>query len=204
MATAKMGLQGLPATGIVAKSQGIQEKMDGNALYPAADPTPAAMQTDIDALAAANAEVSNNGGKAAYQARNVAEKKVRANLKKWVGYVQMVSGGDKDKILLSGFGIAERGTPYGQPQPPLNLNARLTRTANRVSLFWEYQPGVDVHHVFVSKSNDPFAWELIGSTTKCRFDVNSLPSGEARWFAVTAIGAAGESTKSDVLLARAA
>ncbi|MBK9759311.1 MAG: hypothetical protein IPO90_04890 [Flavobacteriales bacterium] len=104
---------------------------------------------------------------------------------------------------MSGFGIAERGTPYGQPQPPLNLNARLTRTANRVALYWEYQPGVDVHHVFVSKSNDPFAWELIGSTTKCRFDEQPAER-EARWFAVTAIGAAGESTKSDVLLARAA
>lgn len=46
--------------------------------------------------------------------------------------------------------------------------------------------------------------ELVGSTTKCRSDVNNLPSGEARWSAVTAIGAAGESTKSDVLLARAA
>jgi len=204
MATAKMGLGGLPSTGIVAKSQGIHDKMDGNALYPAADPTPAVMQTDINALAAANAEVSNNGGKAAYQARNVAEKKVRANLKKWVGYVQMASGGDRDKILASGFGVVERGTPYSQPNPPLNLNALLTRTANRVALRWEFQPGVDMHHVFMSKSNDPFTWELIGSTTKCRFDVNNLPSGEARWFAVTAIGAAGESTKSDVLLARAA
>ena len=203
MATAKMGLEGLPATGIVAKSQGIQEKMDGNALYPAADPTPAAMQTDIDALAAANAEVSNNGGKAAYQARNIAVRKVRGGLKKWVGYVQMASGGDRDKILASGFGVVERGTAYPQPNPPLNLNSRITRTANRVALFWDFQPGVDMHLVFMSKSSDPFTWELIGSTTKCRIDVNNVPSGEPRWYAVTALGAAGESTKSDSLLARA-
>lgn len=204
MATAKMGVQGLPATGLVAKAQGIQEKMDGNALYPAADPTPAAMKRDIEVLAAANALVSSNGGKAAYQARDAAMKKVLANLKQWVGYVQMASGGDQDRILSSGFGVVERGSPYGQPQPPLDLSSQLTRTANRVALRWKFQPGVDMHHVFMSTSSAPFTWVLIGSTTKCRFDVNNLPSGEQRWFAVTAIGAGGESSMSEPLVARAA
>ena len=199
-----MGLVGLTPTRIVAHAQGIHDKMEGNVLYPAADPAPAVMRTDIQALAMANAEVASNGGKAAYQARSVAEMKVRANLKKWLGYVQMASGGDSDKILSSGFGVVEFGIRYGQPDPPLNLNARLTRTANRVALYWKHQPGVDMHHVFMSRTNEPFMWELIGASTKCRIDVDGQPSGEARWFAVTAIGAAGESTKSDVLLARAA
>ncbi len=199
-----MGLEGLPATGIVAKSQGIHDEMVGNALYPAPVPTVVVMQTDIDTLAAANAEVDNNGGKAAHQAKRMAEAKVRANLKNWVGYVQMASGGDADMILSSGFEVVKRGSPLGELNPPKNLGARFTNMAGRVSLKWDREVGSDLHHVFMSTSNNPFKWELIGATTKSRFNADTLEPGTVYWFSVTAIGAAGESSKSDVLLARAA
>lgn len=50
----------------------------------------------------------------------------------------------------------------------------------------------------------PFAWDLIGVTTKSRFNADSLTPGTCYWFDVTAIGAAGETSKSDVLRAMAA
>lgn len=199
-----MGVSTLPATGLVAKAQGLHDGMDGNANFPNAMPTPAAFQTLIDNLAAANAEVDAVGGKPAHQAKRVAEKALRAAIKAWAGYVQSASGGDEGKILSSNFEVVKRGAPIGELAPPANLSNRFTNMRGRVSLRWVREDGADMHHVYMSTSNDPFKWELIGATTKSRFEADSLEPGTMYWFSVTAIGAAGESSKSDVLLARAA
>ena len=72
------------------------------------------------------------------------------------------------------------------------------------SFRWDREDGTDMHHVFMSTSNNPFNWVLIGATTKSRFDADSLAPGTFYWFAVTALGAAGESSKSEPLLLMAA
>ncbi|MBK6831201.1 MAG: hypothetical protein IPG92_10910 [Flavobacteriales bacterium] len=56
----------------------------------------------------------------------------------------------------------------------------------------------------MSTSNDPFKWELVAVTTKSRLDVDSLQPGTFYWFAVSAVGAAGASSKSDPAQAMAA
>ncbi|MBK8340228.1 MAG: fibronectin type III domain-containing protein [Flavobacteriales bacterium] len=76
--------------------------------------------------------------------------------------------------------------------------------SGRAALRWEREDGAEMHHVYMSTSNNPFTWVLIGATTKSRFNADNLVPGTLYWFAVTALGAAGESSKSDVLLARAA
>ena len=204
MATAKMGLQGLSATENVAHAQGIHDKMDANVLYPGPVPTMLVFQGHIDALAKANAEVENNGGKAEYQARNVALKAVRAAIKSLCGYVQTTSGGDAVKINLGGFEVVQRGGPIGELAPPSKLVTRNTNMSGRVSFAWPREDGADMHHVYMSASNDPFKWDLVGATTKSRFNMDSLDPGVVYWFAVTAIGAAGETSKSEPLMARAA
>ena len=98
----------------------------------------------------------------------------------------------------------ERGGPIGGLNAPKNLGARLTSTTGRVSPKWDREDGADMHHVFMSKKNDPFTWELIGVTGKSRLNADTLTPGTFYWFAVSAIGAAGESSKSDVLLEMAA
>ena len=64
--------------------------------------------------------------------------------------------------------------------------------------------GTDVFHVFRSSTSEPFKWELIGATTKRSFFAEGLESAQSYWFAVSAVGAAGESSKREPLLARAA
>jgi hypothetical protein len=200
-----MGVSHLPATGLVAKAQGIHDGVVANAvLYPAPVPTAAVMQGYIDDLAAANAEVVANGGRVAHTAKRKAEKLVRGAIKAWAGYVQNVSGGDEGKILASNFEVVKHGTPYGELNPPTNLGARLTNTSGRVSLRWEREAGADMHHVFMSTSASPFNWVLIGATTKSRFNADSLEPGTFYFFAVSALGAAGESSKSEPCQAMAA
>ena len=200
-----MGVSHLPATGLVAKAQGIHDGVVANAaLYPAPVPTAAVMQGYIDDLAAANAEVVANGGRAAHTAKRKAEQLVRSAIKDWAGYVQNASGGDEGKILKSNFEVVKRGSPYGDLNPPTKLVSRFTNKTGRASFRWDREAGADMHHVFMSSTNNPFKWELIGVTTKSRFDADSLEPRTMYWFAVTAIGAAGESSLSEPLLLMAA
>ena len=205
MATVKMGVSRLSGTELVPKAQGLHDGVVANAaLYPAPAPTAAVMQGYIDDLAAANAAVETEGGKGAHQAKRTAEKVLRAAIKAWAGYVQNVSGGDEDKILPSRFELVKRGAPIGELPPPTNLGARLTNRSGRVSLRWKHEYGTEMHHVFISTTANPFNWELIGATSKSRFDADSLEPGTFYFFAVSALGAAGESSTSDPCSAMAA
>lgn len=204
MATVKLGLTGLPATGFVAKAQGVHDGMNGNANFPSPEPTLPVFQGYIDALVAANAAVEANGGKAEHTARRVAVANLRAAYKQLAAYVQMASGGDAVKIMSANFQVVKRGTPVGELPPPKNLGARLTNFSGRVDLRWKREDGADMHHVYMSTSDSPFKWELIGVTSKSRFHADSLEPGKFYWFAVSAIGAAGESSKSEPCLAMAA
>lgn len=199
-----MGVARLSATEVVAKAQAIHDKMEGNAAYPSPIPALPGFQANINALAAANAAVDANGGKAEHQAKREALKVVKLDIKTLMGYVQAVSNGDANVILSSGFDVVKRGGPIGELDRPQDLSARSTSVTGRVSMTWKREDGADMHHVYMSTSSDPFKWELIGATTKSRFNAEGLESGVQYWFAVTAIGAAGETSKSDVLLARAA
>lgn len=200
-----MGLKGLSATEIVAKAQGVHDMLAASAAtFPAPVPVLATFQTHIDALAAANAAVDNNGGKADHLLKKKALQLVKADMKSQMGYVQAVSGGDADIINTGGFDVVKRGGPIGELNPPKNLGSKFTTMTGRARLVWDREQGADLHHVYISSSNAPFKWELIGATTKCRFDADSLEPGTIYWFAVTAIGAAGETSKSEPLMARAA
>ena len=117
-------------------------------------------------------------------------------------------------MLYSGLRTPHRAR--GQPQrgdqlgPPCSrsslreLKARYTTTTASVPLAWEARNGDRSYNVFKSTSNSPFNWVPVGVTTKAKFNVDGLESGEDYWFAVTATGAAGESSLSKPLIARAA
>ncbi|WKZ66326.1 MAG: fibronectin type III domain-containing protein [Flavobacteriales bacterium] len=198
MARVKLGLEGLPATGLVAKAQAMHDAVVANAtIFPNPIPTPPEFQALIDELAAANAAVDANRGRKEYLERDNADAALRLGVKQWAGYVQMVSGGDATTIRLSTFEVVKRGSPVGELPPPTNLATRLTRTTGRAALVWDREEGTDTHHVYMSTSNDPFNWELIGVTSKSRYNVDNLEPGKFYWFAVTAIGAAGESSMSE-------
>lgn len=198
MARVKTGLTGLPATGLVATLQGVHDSVVANAsVFPNPVPAPPAFQLLIDSLATANAAVEANKGRKEYRDRDIAETKLREAARQWAAYVQMVSDGDPDVISLSAFGIVKRGSPVGELPPPQKLQARLTNVEGRASLVWDREDGTDIHHVYMSTSSDPFNWVLIGASTKSRFNVDSLEPGKFYWFAVSALGAAGESSKSE-------
>ncbi|MBK7269759.1 MAG: fibronectin type III domain-containing protein [Flavobacteriales bacterium] len=107
-----------------------------------------------------------------------------------------------------GHVFRQRSIPYSGPPCSRSslreLKARDTTTTSSVALAWEARNGDRSYNVFKSTSNSPFNWVPTGVTTKAKFNVDGLESGEDYWFAVTATGAAGESSLSKPLIARAA
>ena len=200
-----MGLLGLAATAIVAKAQGLFAKLLSSiGIFPAPVPPLVEFQHHIDALAAANAAADVNGGRSEFQAKREALKVVLADIKSLAGYVQATSMGNADMIKASGFEVVQRGGRIGELTPPDKLIARPTTMVGRCSLAWESEHGSDVFHVFMSATSEPFNWVLAGSTTKRSFFADGLETAKTYWFSVSAVGAAGETSKSEPLMARAA
>lgn len=197
MSTVKIGLDGQSATSLVAYAQALHDKVDGNPAFATPVPAMADLQTAITALAAANAAVDANPGRVEHQARRVAQSKVEGLVRQLAGYVQATSAGDEDVILSSGFAVRKKASPIGELPRPTKLVNLLTNTTGRVSIRWQSEYGADLYHVFMSETNAPFNWQLVGATTKSRFNADSLEPGKFYWFAVTAIGAAGETSLSE-------
>ena len=196
MAKVKAGLTDLPAPALAAKAQSVH---NGIVAHPAyfPDPIPAAseLQGLIDTLVVANATVSANNGPKEVRERKSAAKAVTQALRSLAGYVQMRSAGNAEVIAASNFEVAQRGGPIGELPPPEFLRSRLTKFTGRASLAWKRQHGANLHHVWMSTSNEPFEWVMVGSTTKRRFNMEGLTPGKFYWFTVSSIGTAGESSK---------
>lgn len=204
MATLKLGLEDVTALDLVPYAQGIHDRMQGNAHFPAPIPALPVLQSAIDALKDANARVSAERGRSDFLAKRVALAGLQRQMKRLAAYVSLVADGDEVTILSSGFGVRKKASPVGQLSIPQKLNTRLTRTAGRVELDWEVIPGAKLYHVYMSTSGSPFEWKLVAMTTKSRHNMDQLVSGTFYWFCVSAVGTAGESSKSDPLRAMAA
>jgi len=178
--------------------------MTGSLIYTTPTPTLAVLTAACDRLDAANQEVLFNGGKIAFGERDVAAAELRALIKELAGYVQALSKGDKPTVQDGAFNVVEPGEPIGELDPPKALGSRLTTMRGRVALDWDRVYGAKMYQTYMSTSNNPFNWQLTAVTTKSRLDVDSLEPGTFYWFAVTAVGAAGASSKSDPAQAMAA
>ncbi len=200
----KLGIAGLTPSDLVKKGRNHVTMMTGSAIYTTPTPALATLTAACDRLDVANQDVLFNGGKLAFTERDVAEKELRDLIKELAGYVQAVSKGDKPKVQDGGFDVVEPGEPIGELPPPQALGSKLTNMSGRVALDWKGVRGAKSYQVFMSTSNNPFKWELTAVTTKSRLDVDSLEPGTFYWFAVSAIGAAGASSKSDPAQAMAA
>ena len=202
--TVRMGLTDLTADGLLNKGRFVVAEMTAAvAIYATPSPSLASVTTALDTLEAANGAVLDRG-KSDYQARRVAYQAVKLLMQQLAGYVQQVAAGDEDKILASGFEVRRRPSPIGELRPPSNLSGRVTTFSGRVALDWDRDRGADSYKVFKSDTSSPFNWTLLTTTTRSKFNVDELTPGTFYWFAVTAVGAAGETSMSDVLRAMAA
>ena len=92
------------------------------------------------------------------------------------------------------------------PQAPVFDDARVSEYTGAVGLSW-FAKDARSYQVSMTEKDpmlEPTEWTVIGAPTRRYFKYGGLESGKGYWFRVVAVGTAGVSPSSDVLLCRAA
>lgn len=201
----KLGLAGLTSAALVEKGRNHVAMLDGNATYASLAPLLPPITTACDELEAANLEVLFNGGKIAFENKRKKESNLNTLLTDLGQQVQVVSGGDKAKILSAGFEVRKAPEPINVLDQPQDLKARLTGFTGKVALDWNVVHGARYYQVWVTQG-DPTkgTWVLAGVSTKSRYTADNLVPGTYYSFRVNAVGARTESIYSDIATLMAA
>jgi len=202
----RLGFTRATPTVLVDKGRTIVSKMTDNITYPTPIPALAAVTAACDALDTANQAHLFNGGKLEREARDTAYTALKDLLRELGGYVQALSGGDKDKILSAGMDVRQGPAPIGQLPAPGNVRALVTPYAGRIDVKWNGVRGRSLYEVYVCDGDPNVAasWSMLALTSKNRFVAEGLTSDRVYYFRVVAQGAAGASPVSDLAKAKAA
>lgn len=201
----KLGLAGLTSSALVEKGRNCVTMLTGNPVYPTLAAQLPGITTACDELDEANQQVLFNGGKIAYENKHAKETGLRDLLAGLGMQVQVISAGDKAKILSAGFEVRKTPEPITSINQPQDLRARLTGFSGMVALDWEVVHGAKYYQVWMCEG-DPLTakWELVGVSTKSRHTVDTLKPGTFYSFRVNAVGARAESIYSDAATLMAA
>lgn len=129
--------------------------------------------------------------------KQIAEDVLMVAMAKLCDSINGEAAGDKSKLLTCGLPLRRENNPIGELNPPTKVEGLLTKTRGRASLAWKGPEGTKVYNVYMSTTNSPYNWTLVSATTKQRFNVDGLVAGTFYYFAVSAVGTAGESSKSE-------
>lgn len=189
-------LKGRSALAVLDQSRFTVSKMKGNTNFPTLATQVTTLEGATDSLDTAITE-AHGGNHEMVALKQIASEEVMGQLAKLCDAINGVAAGDKTLLLTCGLPLRRNGQPYGELPPPVKLVSRLTTTKDRAALLWNGPEGSRAFNVYKSLASDPFKWELVGSTTKQRFNVDGLVAGTFYWFAVSALGTAGESSLSE-------
>jgi hypothetical protein len=156
-------------------------------------------------LEAASKHVLFFGGRIAYEDKHEKDTALRSLIVDLAQEVQVLSEGDRAKILSAGFEVRKSPEPINHLAQPQDLRARLTGYAGRVALDWEVVRGTRYYEVWMVMG-DPITgtWQQVGTSGKSRFVVENLVPGTYYSFRVNAVGARTESIFSDLATLMAA
>ncbi|MEO8069054.1 MAG: fibronectin type III domain-containing protein [Flavobacteriales bacterium] len=206
MATLKAGLSKLNDAGLVAKAAYVLGKLTAHAAtFTTPLPTLLVLTAGKDALQTAMS-AAEDGGKSAHDDLRTARKTLKDLLTQESEYVASVAAGDSAKILDGGFDVRKTAAQHGIPSAPVMVTARMSEYTGMVDLDWAPN-GARCYQVYITDkdpSNGSVVWTPVGVTTKSQITAEGLVSANYYWFKVVAIGPAGNSPASDVIMGRAA
>jgi len=187
-------LNGRSAMAKLDNSRYVVSKMTDNANFTALAPQVTALNDAAEALDAA-ITAARSGAHEAVAGKDLAAEALMDKLTMLCSSINGLAAGDAAKLITTGLPLRQDNSPVGELVPPEGLLTRLTKTRQRVALEWDGQRGVRLFNVYCSLSEAPFDWKQVGST-KRSFNVDGLTSGAFAWYAVSAVGSAGESSLS--------
>lgn len=201
MAKVKVGLNDASDSEVIAKSRLVAERMGENAsVYPSPTPALTALMSKADSIEAAllaRAALLQQVQALTVRIRSEVNE-LKAALSDEAAYAEKASGGDPEKILLSGFDVAGiPGTPAG-PMPKVEgLNATQGDGEGEIELQWTpIRIGRRSYEIEMApESSGP--WVFVKSDTRSSTKVTGLTSGKRYWFRVRALGSAGTGLPSD-------
>ena len=189
-------LKGRSALAKLDLAKYVVSKMTGNVDFTSLAAMVLALKNAADALELA-ITAANSRDTIAVGEKQLAEALVEELLAKLCDSINGIAAGNKAVLLTCGLPLRRENSPVGELPPPQKVVSRYTPTSGRVSLVFEGPEGSRMFNVYRSASNDPFKWDLIGTTTKQRYNSDGNMPGSIIWFAISAVGTAGESSKSE-------
>ncbi len=172
-------------------------KLTGNAYFPTPPVKTTDMQVAGDAFKLA-IENALNGGKNERQIRDGMIPALQDMLNKQAEYVRMMSGGDAAKLGSSGFEMAKVPAPIGPINAPKRVKAITSSVSGNINLSWTGAHGVKSYEVLQCTKDPsvPENWSVVATTSKNRWTSTGNTPGSFTYFAIIALGAAGNSGMS--------
>jgi hypothetical protein len=183
---------------LVEFARKIVTAMTGNPNFPLPSPTLATISTGATALENAYVAALNRDTE-----KKAIMRKSRNELEKLLtqegDYVQSASAGDDLKILSAGMDVKAPPQPVGILPAPQNLVAKDVGNEGELELRWKKVNKSTGYLIQMSKDDtSPVKWEFLAITTAAKFIAKELPSGELRYFRVSATNTNGNGSWSDV------
>lgn len=204
-ANIRLYLSRLNPVAVLMLLRNVISKMTGNVNFATPKVPLADMTTLADDLERA-IEQSTAGSKQAKLDRNALVTTAKLDLTAQADYVRSICLGDAAMLNSSGFELSKQPEPVGVPVIPQNVTVRATGRDGELELRCQKSHGAFGYSVFISETDPEIksTWKLLTYTGRVKHMVTGLESYKAYWFCMSAVGAAGESAKSDIAMGRAA
>ena len=189
-------LRGRSAFAKLDQARFVVARMTGNVNFPTLATQVTGLGSATDTLESAMT-AARSGDHEAIGNKQIAEEDVVDRMSKLCDSINGIAAGNKAVLLTCGLPLRRENQPIGELPPPVKLISHLTTTTGRAALAWDGPEGARLYNVYISESPSPYTWELVSATTKQRFNVDNLTPGKFYYFSVTAVGTAGESSKSE-------
>jgi len=196
-------LKGRSAFAKLDQASYVVARMTGNANFPTLADQVTALGTAMDALKTAITN-ANSGDHEAVGLKQLLEEQVVELLAMLCDSVNGIAAGNKALLLTTGFPLRRDNKPAGPLPPPQKVAGRYTQVSGGAKLEWDGNEHARMYNVYMSTTAEPFAWQLVGTSTKRRYEPTGLTPGTFYWFSITAVGTAGESSKSEPAMVMAA
>jgi hypothetical protein len=180
---------------LVVASGRIVASMAGNAVYPLPKPTLAQVIAARDTYVAAVAVLDR--GKLSVARRNGAREPLVQLLRELALYVQQASGGDREKLLASGYPVQKTRQPSSVPNPPQNLRLRPAKISGQMLARCDTLPSAKSYQWRYASATAPTTWLLQDPTTSASCTLEDLVPGTIYTVQVRAVSSKGVSEWSD-------
>jgi hypothetical protein len=187
---------------LVVASGRVVTSMTGNPDYPSPKPSLDKVEAARDAYVAAVDALDR--GKLSIARRDKAREPMVQLLRELALYVQQASGGDREKLLGSGYPVQKTRQPAGVPNPPQNLRLRPAKISGQMLARCDRLAAAKSYQWRYASAAAPTTWIQVDPTTTASSTFENLVPGTIYTVQVRAVSSKGVSDWSDVATLMAA